>query len=72
MNNPDWTPPPPPQEDNSSIYSASTREYYAGEIRKKSTQALIFGILSLFCCGVVFGILGMNAANEAITNIEVY
>lgn len=70
MENPQWTPPPPPQDD--SIFSSGTRDHYAQEISKKATQSLIFGILSLFCCGIIFGILGYNAGNEAINNIEIY
>jgi hypothetical protein len=65
-----WTPPPPP--DDGSIFSTGTREYYAQQVGKKATQSLVFGILSLVCCGIIFGILGLNAANEALTNIEVY
>jgi hypothetical protein len=65
-----WTPPPPP--DDGSIFSAGTREYYAQEIGKKAMNSLILGIISIFCCGIIFGILGLNAANEALTNIEIY
>jgi hypothetical protein len=71
MNNPEWTPPPPPQEDN-SLFSAGTRDYYTAEAGKQATKALIFGILSLVCCPLIFGILGYMAANEAINNIEMY
>lgn len=71
MNNPEWTPPPPPQENN-SIFSDSTRQFYAEKIRKDATKSLVLGILSLFCCGLIFGWLGYNAAQEAITNIDVY
>lgn len=70
MNNPDWTPPPPPQED--SIFSQSTRDHYANEVRKGATKALVFGILSLFCCPLIFGILGYTTANEVLNNIDVY
>ncbi len=70
MENPQWVPPPPPQEE--SMFGPGTREYYAQEIGKKATQSLIFGLLSLFCCGLIFGFIGLNAANEAISNIEIY
>jgi len=70
MQNQEWTPPPPP--DDGSIYSAGTREYYAKEIGRKAMNSLILGIISLFCCGIIFGIIGLNAANEALTNIEIY
>ena len=71
MNNPDWTPPPPPQE-NDSIFSASTREHYAEEIRKGATKALIFGILSIFCCPPIFAYLGFTTAQEVLSNIDIY
>jgi len=29
------------------------------------TQAWVFAVLSLFCCGLIFGILGLNAAKRA-------
>jgi hypothetical protein len=70
MENPEWTPPPPPDE--SSIYSASTRDHYAEEIKKQATKALIFGILSLVCCPLIFSFMGYNAANEALLNIDLY
>lgn len=70
MENPGWTPPPPPQDN--SLFSPGTRDFYAEDIGKKATQSLIFGILSLFCCGLIFGFLGYNAANEALTNIAIY
>ena len=70
MENPEWTPPPPPQED--SIFSAGTREYYAEKIRKDATKALVFGILSIFCCPPVFAYMGYNTAQEVLTNIDVY
>src|SRR4051812_47447765 len=70
MQNQNWTPPPPP--DDGSIFSSGTREYYAQEAGKKATQSLIFGILSIFCCGLIFGILGLNAANDALSNIATY
>lgn len=70
MNNPDWTPPPPPQEN--SMFNDGTRQFYGQKIRSDTNKALVFGILSLFCCGIIFGWLGYNAANEALTNIDVY
>ena len=69
QNNQDWTPPPPPQD---SIFSSGTREYYAEEIRKGANKALIFGILSIFCCPPVFAYLGYTTAQEVISNIEIY
>lgn len=71
MNQPIWTPPPPPQEDN-SIFSNSTREFYAEEIRKAANKALTFGILSIFCCPPVFAYIAYTSAEEALTNISVY
>ncbi|CAN5520349.1 hypothetical protein BH10ACI1_BH10ACI1_15060 [soil metagenome] len=70
MQNTEWTPPPPPQDD--SIFSQGTREYYAEEIRKGANKALIFGILSLFCCPLIFGIMGFTTAQEVLGNIDVY
>jgi len=68
-NDENWTPPPPP--DDGSIFSAGTREYYAAEIRKESTKALIFGILSIFCCPPIFAYLAFSKAQEVISNIEI-
>ncbi len=65
-----WTPPPPP--DDESIFSSGTREYYAEEVRKGSVKALIFGILSIFCCPPIFAYFGISTAQEVIANIELY
>lgn len=54
------------------MFSSTTRERYAQEIGKKANQSLIFGILSLFCCGLIFGFLGLSAANDALNNIATY
>ena len=70
MENPEWTPPPPPQDD--SVFSSGTREYYAEEIRKGATKALVFGILSIFCCPPLFAYLGYTTAQEVLTNIDIY
>lgn len=73
MQNPNdqhWTPPPPP--DDGSIFSAGTREFYAAEIRNESTKALIFGILSIFCCPPIFAYLAFSKAQEVIANIGIY
>lgn len=70
QNNQEWTPPPPPQED--SIFSQGTRDYYAQEIRKGATKALVFGILSVFCCPPIFAYLSFTTAQEVIANIEIY
>lgn len=70
MNNTEWTPPPPPQED--SIFGDGTRQYYAEKIRKDTTKALVLAILSLFCCGLIFGWFAYTTAQEALTNIDVY
>jgi len=69
-NNNDWAPPPPPEEN--SIFSAVTREFYASEIRKESTKALIFGILSIFCCPPIFAYLAYSKAQEVLANIDIY
>ena len=69
-NDPNWTPPPPP--DDGSMFSAGTREHYAKEIRNESTKAVVFGILSIFCCPPIFAYLAFNKAQEVITNIEIY
>ncbi|MDQ3801374.1 MAG: hypothetical protein M3384_18280 [Acidobacteriota bacterium] len=71
MNNQEWTPPPPPPE-NDTIFSDGTREFYAAEIRKDATKALVFGILSLFCCPPIFGYLGYTTAQEVLVNIDIY
>lgn len=69
QNSSDWTPPPPPED---SIFSSGTRQYYAAEINKGATKALIFGILSILCCPPIFAYLGYTTAQEVITNIEIY
>jgi hypothetical protein len=66
----EWTAPPPP-EDN-PLHSQGTLEYYAAEIRRGSTKALVFGILSIFCCPPIFAYLAYTTADEVITNIAVY
>jgi len=68
-NSSDWTPPPPPDD---SIFSSGTREYYAEEIRKGATKALVFGILSILCCPPIFAYLGYTTAQDVIANIEIY
>jgi len=70
MENPEWTPPPPP--DDGSVFSSGTREYYAAEIRRNSTKALVFGILSIFCCPPIFAYYAFTTAQEVIANIETY
>lgn len=51
-----------PLEAEESIFSSGTREYYAEKIRKDATKALIFGLLSIFCCPPIFAYFGYNAA----------
>ena len=72
MENPNqsqWTPPPPPDD---SIFGAGTRDHYAQEIRSGSTKALVFGILSIFCCPPIFAYLAYTTAQEVLTNIDMY
>ncbi len=69
-NEQEWTPPPPP--DDGSIFSSGTREYYAAEIRKGAIKALVFGILSIFCCPPIFAYFGYTTAQDVISNIEIY
>lgn len=68
-NSQDWTPPPPPDD---SIFSGGTRDHYAQEIRKGANKALVFGILSIFCCPPIFAYLGYTTAEEVLTNIDIY
>ena len=70
QNDQEWTPPPPSNDD--SIFSSGTREHYAKEINLRARNSLIFGILSLFCCGLIFGFLGYSAGNDALNNIDTY
>lgn len=67
--NPQWAPPPPPDD---SIFGSGTREHYAQEIRKGSNKALVFGILSIFCCPPIFAYLAYTTAQEVLTNIDIY
>ncbi len=69
QNNQEWTAPPPPDD---SIFSSSTRDHYAAEIRNGATKALVFGILSILCCPPIFGYLGYTTAQEVLTNIDIY
>jgi hypothetical protein len=69
QNDANWTPPPPPDD---SIFSSGTRAYYADEISKGATKALIFGILSILCCPPIFAYLGYTTAQEVMANIDVY
>ena len=69
QNNQEWKPPPPPED---SIFSSGTREYYAEEIRKGATKALVFGILSIVCCPPIFAYFGYSTAQDDLTNIEIY
>lgn len=66
----EWTAPPPPEAN--ALHSQGTLEYYAAEIRSGSTKALVFGILSIFCCPPIFAYLAYTTADEVITNIAVY
>ncbi|HRH44596.1 MAG TPA: hypothetical protein PKY82_23370 [Pyrinomonadaceae bacterium] len=70
MNQPIWTPPPPPEEN--SMFSDSTRQFYAEEIRKNANKALTFGILSIFCCPPIFAYIAYTSAQEALVNIDIY
>jgi hypothetical protein len=70
MEDPEWTPPPPPQDD--SMFSSGTREFYAKEIRSGATKALVFGLLSIFCCPPIFGYYAYTTAQEVLVNIDVY
>lgn len=72
QNDNEWTPPPPPGPEGNALHSQGTLEYYAAEIRSGSTKALIFGILSIFCCPPIFAYLAYTTADEVITNIAVY
>jgi len=71
QNESEWAPPPPPQHEN-ALHSQGTLEYYAAEIRSGSNKALIFGILSIFCCPPIFAYYAYTTADEVITNIAVY
>src|SRR5436190_963962 len=47
-------------------YQQYPRSAYAGDDGSADIkQAWIFGVLGLCCCGLIFGILGINAANRA-------
>ena len=61
-----------PQVEDDSIFSSGTREYYAEKIRKDAVKALIFGILSIFCCPPIFAYFGFNTAQEVLANIDIY
>src|SRR5664279_4447423 len=68
-NDPDWAPPPPPED---PIFSSGTRDFYEKEIGIKARNSAIFGILSLVCCGFIFGFFGYSAGNDAINYIDTY
>ena len=68
-NDQEWAPPPPPDD---SVFGIGTRQHYAEEIRKGSTKALVYGILSIFCCPPIFAYLAYTTAQEVLTNIDIY
>ncbi|HVF29901.1 MAG TPA: DUF4190 domain-containing protein [Pyrinomonadaceae bacterium] len=69
QNDQEWTPPPPPDD---SVFSSGVRDSAAADIRSGSTKALVYGILSIFCCPPIFGYLAFTTAQEVLTNIEIY
>ncbi|ODM27395.1 hypothetical protein A7W90_14865 [Clostridium sp. Bc-iso-3] len=51
---------------SSSYNSNSGRNtHYTADSDKAGTQALIFGLLSIFCCSIVFGPLAIIKGNES-------
>ena len=61
----------PPTADD-SIFSSGTREYYAKKVRDDAAKALVFGILSVFCCPPIFAYFGYTTAQDVLVNIDVY
>jgi hypothetical protein len=64
-----WTAPPPPDD---SPFSKDTRDFNAAEIRSSSNKALVYGILSIFCCPPIFAYLAFTTSQEVLANIEIY
>ncbi|UWV47111.1 DUF4190 domain-containing protein [Acetivibrio thermocellus] len=51
----------------SSNYNSNTgrSNYYSAESDNAGIQALVFGILSIFCCSIIFGPLAIVKSNES-------
>ena len=62
---PPFVPPPPPPMQSPDAQTAAS-------IAKDARNALIFGIIGIFCFGFIFGFLAIRKANEALENINLY
>lgn len=64
--------PPPPPSIGSSLYSPEVLAAKAAAAASDARNALILGIVGLFCFGFIFGFLAFRKANEAIETIDTY
>jgi hypothetical protein len=64
--------PPPPPSIGSSLYPPEVLAAKAASAAKDARNALILGIVGLFCFGFILGFLAFRKANEAIETIDVY
>lgn len=64
--------PPPPPSIGSSLYPPEVLAAKAADVASDARNALILGIVGLFCFGFIFGFLAFRKANEALETIEIY
>lgn len=64
--------PPPPPSIGSSLYSPEVLAAKAAAVASDAKNALILGIVGLFCFGFIFGFLAFRKANEALETIDIY
>jgi hypothetical protein len=69
-NKQEFIPPPPPVSD--SPYSPEVLANAAATASKDARNALIMGIVGIFCLGLILGILAYQKANQAIETIDNY
>lgn len=65
-----FVPPPPPV--SNSPHSPDVIASKTASAGSDARNALIFGIIGLFCFGFIFGFLALRSANQAIETIDTY
>jgi hypothetical protein len=67
-----FVPPPPPSPYGNSMYPPDVMASKAAAVASDARNALIFGIVGIFCFGFIFGYLAFRKANEALETIQIY
>jgi hypothetical protein len=68
-----FVPPPPPSPvEGNSLYPPHVLEQKRKEIEADSRNALIFSLIGLVCCGLIWGVIALPKANNAIELINIY